>query len=628
MRPHDIEQDGVTNFRELAENIQDVFYNYDIERRRMLYVSPAYETVWGRSRSDLYASAESFLGAIHPEDARIVEDALQRHQAGLSTDIEYRIVRPDGVVRWIRDHAYPSATDEGKTVRVVGIARDVSEYKRTGDKIREQASLLDNARDAIVVRDLEHRVTYWNKSAERLYGLAADDVLGRPVPEVFYKDPAPFQQAFEQLLQKGEWSGEMEQTNKRGDLLTVESRWTLVRDSAGQPKSVLVINTDITERRALEQRFLRAQRLESLGTLAGGIAHDLNNVLTPITIALELLSETERDRHSQELLATATTSAKRGAQMVAQVLSFARGMEGRRESIDTRELISDIEKIIHDTFPKSIAIDTRVAPDLWRLVGDSTQLQQVLLNLCVNARDAMPSGGRLAINAENATLVPQDTALHGDAQVGAHVVIQVEDTGTGIPRAILDKIFDPFFTTKALGKGTGLGLSTSLAIVKSHGGFIHCYSELTQGTQFRIYLPAETRAVEKISAAPKSELPRGNGETILVVDDEAAIREITRRTLERFGYRVLLAADGSEALTTYMAHRGTVALVLTDMMMPVMDGPATIEALHSIDPGIRIVAASGLTMDGQARHVKRFLPKPYRAETLLWALRDTLAENA
>src|SRR5262245_28856046 len=299
MRPHDIEEDGVANFRELAENIQDVFYNYDTERRRMLYVSPAYETVWGRSRSSLYSSAESFLGAIHPDDESLVERASLRHEAGAPTDIEYRIVRPDGAIRWIRDHSYPSANSAGKTVRVVGIARDVTEYKRTGDKIREQASLLDSARDAIVVRDLEHRITYWNKSAERLYGLTADDVLGRAVPELFYKDPVPYQRAFEQLLKNGEWSGEMEQTNKRGETLTVESRWTLVRDSAGQAKSVLVINTDITERRALEQRFLRAQRLESLGTLAGGIAHDLNNVLTPITIALELLGETERDRHSQ-----------------------------------------------------------------------------------------------------------------------------------------------------------------------------------------------------------------------------------------------------------------------------------------------------------------------------------------
>ncbi len=383
----------------------------------------------GRSRSSLYSSAESFLGAIHPEDAALVDEAGERHYAGASTDIEYRIVRPDGAVRWIRDHSYPAKNEDGKTVRVVGIARDVTEYKRTGDKIREQASLLDSARDAIVVRDLEHRVTYWNKSAERMYGLAAEDVLGRAVPEIFYKDPAAFQAAFAHLLKFGEWAGEMDQANKRGEPLTVESRWTLVRDSGGQPKSVLVINTDITERRALEQRFLRAQRLESLGTLAGGIAHDLNNVLTPITIALELLSETERDRHSQELLATATSSAKRGAQMVAQVLSFARGMEGRRELIDARELINDIEKIVHDTFPKSIAIDTSVGHDLWHLVGDSTQLQQVLLNLCVNARDAMPGGGRLAITAENATLVPQDTALHGNAQTGPHVVIQVEDIG-------------------------------------------------------------------------------------------------------------------------------------------------------------------------------------------------------
>ena len=324
------------------------------------------------------------------------------------------------------------------------------------------------------------------------------------------------------------------------------------------------------------------------------------------------------------------SSARRGADMVRQVLHFARGVEGRRMSVQVKHLLLDVEKILRDTFTKNIELRTNLPDDLWTVVGDPTQLHQVLMNLCVNARDAMPTGGVLTLSARNVEIDAQYAALDAEATPGAYILIRVEDTGSGIPADMLDRIFDPFFTTKEVGKGTGLGLSTSLAIVKTHAGFLRVYSELGVGTTFKAYFPAQTSHVDDDEATGiLLTLPRGDGELILVVDDEAAVREITRQTLEAFGYRVLLAADGAEAVAIFAGRKDDVSVVLTDMMMPVMDGPATIQVLRRIDPAVRIIAASGLSANGPEGNaarlgVRHFLPKPYTAQTLLTVLRETL----
>ncbi len=509
-------------------------------------------------------------------------------------------------------------------------ARAASEMDRqeAEARIREQASLLDKARDAILVRDLDHRVAYWNKSAERLYGWTAGEARGLSEEKLLYRDAAAFHEACAQVVLTGEWVGELVQYDRQGRELVIEGRWTLLRDSANQPASILAINTDITEHKKLEQQFLRSQRLESIGTLAGGIAHDLNNVLAPISMSLELLRDDVRTERGHELLDTLESSARRGAEMVSQVLSFARGMAGRREEVHFKHLIHDIDRIVRDTFPKNVTLETDISRDLWTIEADPTQLHQVLLNLCVNARDAMPGGGRILVSAGN---------LNGDgdsvmARPGPCVCIQVEDQGSGISPSVLDKIFEPFFTTKEVGKGTGLGLSTSMAIIRSHGGVIRAYSDGKNGSRFRILLPAHPRP-EPLQETPETpELPRGRGQTVLVVDDEPAIRQVTAHILESFGYRVLLAADGAEALAAYRRHGPEIAVVLTDMMMPGMDGAATIRGLAEIDPAVSIVAASGVTRHGESAlkagpWVKFFLSKPFTAETLLKALKSALPEH-
>lgn len=510
-------------------------------------------------------------------------------------------------------------------------ARAASELERlqTDAQVHEQAALIDEARDAIVVRDLDHRITFWSKGAERLYGWMADEVRGRLLQELLDVDPVMFAEADRTVWETGEWNGEIKKHAKDSSALDVNCRWTLVRHPDGRPKSILTIDTDITAQKKIETQFLRAQRMENIGTLAGGIAHDLNNALSPIMMSLELLSLRFPDPKSTELLSTLSASAQHGAEMVRQVLSFARGVEGRRIEVPLGHLIQEVEKIANDTFLKLIRVRTNIPEELWTVVGDPTQIHQVLLNLCVNARDAMPGGGMLTISAENRILDPQFVALNLDAKVGPYVCLEVTDTGTGIPPALMEKIFDPFFTTKEVGKGTGLGLSTSLAIITCHGGFFRVDSGPEKGTTFQVYLPAQHDAVASTKAKVALDLPCGHGELILVVDDEESIRVITQATLETFGYQVLLASDGSSAIALYGSRHAEIAVVLTDMTMPMMDGEATIQVLRKIDPEVRIIAASGLPI-GEAvasacgLEEKHFLPKPFTAETLLKALRRIL----
>ncbi len=496
--------------------------------------------------------------------------------------------------------------------------------------IREQASLLDKARDAILVRSLDHRITFWNKSAERLYGWTAEEVAGRSVRELLYRDQRTYDEAYRAVLRDGEWVGELEQVSRSGRAIVVEGRWTLLRDAGDRPKSILSINTDITEQKLLQQQFLRSQRLESIGTLAGGIAHDLNNVLAPISMSIELLHMKLPDERSRELLETIASCARRGSEMIAQVLSFGRGVEGRRMEIRIRDLFADIEKILRDTFPKNLEIITDCPPDLWTILGDPTQLHQVLLNLCVNARDAMQDGGGMTVRAMN---IPSNSASASQglgSPGGPHVCIEVSDTGSGIPADLLDKVFDPFFTTKRTGEGTGLGLSTSLAIIKSHHGFMHVSNLPGSGARFRFCLPAVEKPGQVIGVTRSAPPPRGNGQTVLVADDEKSLREVARQTLEEFNYRVLIAEDGMQALKMYEQHRGEISVILTDIMMPRMDGHTLIRKLRALDPALPVIATSGFDINPEEKTATgdgadRFLAKPYTASSLLRALAEVLS---
>ncbi len=506
------------------------------------------------------------------------------------------------------------------------------ERKEAEQRIREQARLLDKARDAILAHDMDGNIVYWNKSAERLTGWSKDEILGERMHKCLYdpEEEDKLQRCHETMMEEGEWTGELHMQTKDGDELVVESRWTLVRDSAGEPDQVLVINTDITERKRLESQFLRSQRMESIGRLVGGIAHDLGNLLMPITLGVKVLRRRldRIDDKIDQVLEMIQKSAERGGNMVEQVLAFARGVEGERVVLQVEGILEEVEGITAETFPESIELETEVADELPRIVGDATQIQQVLVNLCVNARDAMAdTGGTLTIAAEPVDLSEADAERNIDAEPGRYVCLRVADTGMGMPEDVMDKIFEPFFSTKEEGEGTGLGLSTAYSIIQSHDGFIEVDSEPGEGTTFRVYLPvSEDQAERRGPADDPAETVRGNGERVLVVDDEEFILETARETLRDAGYRPFTASDGQSALERMDEHE--VDVVVTDLRMPEMNGFELIRTLRAQYPQLPIVAASGVA-DGRTDEAldagaQAFLAKPFSEDTLQAALYEAL----
>ncbi|MBD2353100.1 PAS domain S-box protein [Tolypothrix sp. FACHB-123] len=624
-------QESEDRFRTLCSSAPLAIFQTDAQGQGT-YNNPLWYKISGLTEEE--SLGYNWIQAIHPEDRDGVVQDWHRAVSERNTWVqEYRLLTPQGDVRWVRALASPMYSADYRFLGHVGTVEDITDRKLAAQKIYEQAALLDISIDAIAVCDLENNILFWNKGAERLYGWTTAEVFGKNAAKLLLKSgetAPPFVDIQTILATEGKWQGELQQVTKDGKNIIVESRWTMMRDEAGNPKSILTLSTDITQKKQLEAQFLRAQRLESLGTLASGIAHDFNNILTPILATAQLLpiKLPNLDESTQQLLHILESSAKRGADLVQQILSFTRGVEGSRSIVQLRHLLLDVAQVTQRTFPKSIETKTDIIPTLWTVFADATQLHQVLMNLCVNARDAMPNGGTLYINAENLWLDKNYAAsMHVDAKEGFYVVITIADTGTGIAPEIMDRIFDPFFTTKEIGKGTGLGLSTVMGIIKNHSGFITVYSEVGKGSSFKVYLPS--REVSETNSVTETELPNGNGELILVVDDEVSICEIAKTTLESHNYRIITASDGIGALALYAQHMDEIKLVLMDMMMPVMDGASTILMLQRMNPQVQIIAMSGLMSyesPAQKRNlgIREFLAKPFTAQVLLNTLQKVL----
>ena len=616
--------------RIVARATNDVIWEWDLQNDR-LWFSENFQTAFGREMPPGGLSSKEWFEFIHPDDRQTVLSSLSALLAGGGRVwwSEHRVRHENGSYVFIYDRASINYETSGKPARMVGIKIDVTERKQAEEKIREQADLLDKTSDAIVVCSLDRKITGWNKSAERIYGWTSREVIGRHIHELFFPQGVPpeMREKAGALEQTGEWMAELQEATKSGTPVTVQSRCTLIRDAAGEPKSLLIVNTDITKHKQLEDQLLRAQRMESLAMLVSGIAHDLNNMLVPVLLGVEILAMENLSPDARSMVQTMDTSTRRSAEMIRQMLLFARGGQAVKTVIQVNQLVREIGRLVKDTFPKNIACTIGAEQKVHPISGIATQIHQVLMNLCVNARDAMPEGGSLALTVGNVHLAAEEAALMAKGRIGDFVCITVQDTGAGIPPEKLEKIFLPFFTTKAPGKGTGLGLSTCQNIVKNHNGFMTVYSELNEGTEFKVYLPIATTETD---AETPPQLPTGKGERILIIDDEESILALARTTLENYGYRVSTAASGIEALARFREDPAAIRLVMVDQTMPFMDGPAIAAALRRIRSDIKVI----ITGDADAPEAgpegipktDGFVLKPFTTEKLLTIIHEALSK--
>ncbi len=599
----------------------------DPDGPRIVFTNAAFERITGYSAAEVMGRSPRLLQGPETSPGVLAEirQALARGEPIRRELINYR---KDGTTYWCDIDIVPVRNAEGKCSHYAAIERDVTERKRIEARFR---CLFDSNVQCVAFWQADGDITEANDAFLDLVGHSRQDLASGRLnwprltpPEYCNAD----QRARAELAAKGICKPyEKALVRRDGTLVPVLVGAAFLDERQREGVCFLL---DLRERKDLERQFLRSQRMESIGTLAGGIAHDLNNILAPIVMSIELLKRLAVDRpEATTLLESIEVSARRGTDIVRQVLLFARGTKGEQVRVQPKLLLDDLRVIVQDTFPRNVQLKFSVPADTWPILGDPTQLHQILLNLCVNARDAMPAGGRLEIRADNLMRSEQYLGLDLRAPAGRYVNITVEDSGCGIPAANIDKIFDPFFTTKEPNRSSGLGLSTVMAIVKGHQGTLSVRSMEGRGTTFVVSLPAAPAGPVDEGRAPAPVLPRGRGETVLLVDDENSILIVTGRTLTAFGYRVLTARNGAEAVAIYAQNLDRIAVVLSDMMMPTMGGPALIDGLQRMNPRVKVLATSGLTEAGQVAGgrdpaIKGFLAKPYTVAELLQAIRSII----
>jgi PAS domain S-box-containing protein len=557
------------------------------------------------------------------------EDLMRAFRAGGVDYLVKPVRRSELVVRvntHLRLRRMQRALETMVAVRAAQMRDGEKRYRRIFESMDEGYMLSDLEGKILSVNPATVRLLKWGRPG---------DLEGRSAIDQVHVHPSDGERLKAMLMRDGSVAGYVTQFKRRdGVRIEVECNLHLLRDASGAPNGVEGTFRDITDRLRLEQQSRHAQRMEAIGTLAGGLAHDINNILAPMLMATTLLKDRLPDEHDREVLQVIENGARRGAGIVRQLLTFARGGEGPRTSVQPRDILKEMLAIMRETFPRNIVIEGRCPSDLRTVLADGTQLHQVIMNLCVNARDAMPGGGTLTLTAANVDLDEAFVRGHEPAAPGPHVVLAVEDTGQGIPPDVIERMFDPFFTTKNAGRGTGLGLSTASGIVRAHGGFMSVRSEVGRGSVFEVYLPASAVAAEVALAgvATHGKETGGHHELILVVDDEELICEMLRRTLTRRGYRVIVAPDGEAAIRAFQESHGEIRIVVTDVMMPGMDGYAVIRALRAIDPVVKIVASSGLAdIEGRGEltglGVRAVLEKPFTPASLFETVERVLAEG-
>jgi PAS domain S-box-containing protein len=608
-------------------NLIPALISYIDRDLRYVRVNQAYETWFRRPRREI--QAHHVLQVVGPKTFERVRPFLEGALAGRVTGYEDELLLPHGERRWVKATYTPHVGPSGRVEGITFVAFDLTNLKRAHDELALRGAALEAAANAIVITDANGGVLWANAAFSRLTGHALADVRGRRVGAFCNtgEHANPFFTEMWAAISAGEvWRGEILNYHRDGHAFTEEITITPLLDASGKVTHCIAIKQDVTEQRNLEKQYLHAQRQESLGRLASGIAHDLNNILTPVLVLPSLMRDVTQDASTLRFLDMIEKSAQRGSDLLRQLLLFGRGSEARREPLALGTVIDGMAAIVRETFPKNITFELAVAPALPLISADATQLHQVLMNLCVNARDAMPTGGRLSLRLERTTLSAEQARTISGARAGVFQVLTVGDTGCGIPFENQERVFEPFFTTKSVGEGTGLGLSTVSGIVRGHAGFIELRSAPGAGTSFRIYLPELPVAEAKEPGAAPAALNEGAGRCVLVVDDEPNIARTIVALLEAHGYRTRVARHGAEALAILREPAATIDAIVTDLLMPTMDGASFLDALRQLGRVYPTVVISGhLTT---AEMVEKLdlpepviaVPKPFTVPQLLGAL--------
>ena len=613
-------------FRDLAEAMPQIVWTARADG------SPTYFNRHWREYTGLTLAdtlRDGRIVPVHPDDRKPAWQAWQHatSTAGLYS-LECRLRATDGTYKWWLVRGTPLKDAAGGVVKWFGTCTDIHELKEAQARLREQATLLDKARDSIVVLDLESRVLYWNNGAERIYGWTAAEAVGRSLVEDFGQDRTAFEDATRATVADGEWFGELEQRTKSGNMIVVESRRSLVRDDGNNPKALLVITTDVTQRRATEAQLRQAQRLEAVGQLTGGVAHDFNNILMVVMANVDALLEGEGlAPDAVGCLESIGQAVQRATNLTRQLLAFSRKQALKMERTNLNDLVVSTGALLRRTLGEHIEIDSVLAEEMGSISTDRAQVEAALVNLCINARDAMPGGGRLLIETGRVDLDEDYVRRNPEAAVGRHAMMAVTDTGTGMPPEVLAKVFEPFFTTKEVGKGTGLGLSMVYGFVKQSKGHVTIDSGVGRGTKVTLYLPHVEHQVAE-AAMPAMRLPRGT-ERILVVEDDDQVRDAVVRQLASLGYAVTAAANGSAGLILLQAGPGF-DLLLTDVVMPgPLNGAALALEARALLPGLSVLFMSGypedaITTKGILNQGATLLSKPFRKADLATAVRGAI----
>jgi two-component system, cell cycle sensor histidine kinase and response regulator CckA len=623
-------------YRTLVEQLPAITYVLSVDGRRPLYVSPQVETVLGIPADDWVQSLDIWSSAIHNDDRERVMEELERCLSCADRFVsDYRIVRPDKRIVWVHDEALPLHCKPGASLALQGVMVDVTHLKEAEEALKasEAMNRLLIEESPLGIGIVQHdKLVYSNPAFTKIFDYeTADAIVGLSLEELVIPEQRNSIIAAQaatvtgnQVLSQVEYRG----VRRSGEFFDLEA-WPKSIVYLGEPV-VLVFAEDITEAKSLRAQLLQAQKMEAVGTLSGGVAHDFNNILTVISGYSELvLAEKKPGDPDYEDLQKVVASAGRGTELARRLLMFSRKTEAYPHPLDLNHEIDEMGNLLIRTLPKMIHINLRLGPDLKRVNADSLQMGQLLMNLAANAKDAMPDGGELLIETRNIYLDQEYCRTHLECKPGPHVLLSVSDTGCGMEKETVGRIFEPFFTTKEPGRGTGLGLATVYGIAKQHNGYVTCYSEPGHGSVFKVYLPAFEAEATLTGAGIPAPLPAGGTETILLVDDEEFVRDLGIKLLRRSGYTVFAAANGQEALDLYERRGKDIDLVLLDLVMPGMGGKQCLKELLIIDPRVKVVISSGYSLEGRkCKTIESgaggFVVKPFKAVELLSVIRDTL----